>query len=96
MRARDRHQLPRERDGLPDQYTPRVAGYARGPMLDPIEVRESSWAWRNTRTYVVRAADGHDYRAVRVHSALGGKGSTFIGYWAVELLGVPLPLSEWE
>lgn len=79
-------QLPPIRDGLPEHhYTPRSAGYARGPMLIPELVTPSEWRWRNCRTYVIRNADGHDYRAVRVYS-----GGEMIGYWAVELLGVPL------
>lgn len=71
---------------LPRQYTPRVAGYARGPFLDPVLVTPSHWRWRNARTYVIRDRDGHDYRAVRVLSAE----REFVGYWAVELLGIPL------
>lgn len=76
---------------LPATYTPKVAGYARGPFLDPETVTPTEWRWRNARTYLVRHSDGHDYRAVRVTSE-----GVFIGYWAVELLGIPLPLSEWE
>lgn len=71
---------------LPRRYTPIVAGYARGPFLDPVLVTPSGWRWRNTRAYTVRHSDGHDYRAIRVHSEDGD----FLGYWAVELLGVPL------
>lgn len=76
---------------LPGRYTPLVAGYARGPFLDPVLVTPSGWRWRNTRAYTVRHSDGHDYRAIRVHSEDGD----FLGYWAVELLGVPLtPFDE--
>lgn len=86
-----RNRLPRRRDGLPERYTPIVAGYARGPLItSPDEVRPSSWAWRNARTYVVRH-EGHDYRALRLYAD-----GNLLGYWAVELLGVPLTLSEWE
>lgn len=76
---------------LPAHYTPKVAGYARGPFMEPVTVTPTEWRWRNARTYLVRHSDGHDYRAVRVTSD-----GAFIGYWAVELLGIPLPLSEWE
>lgn len=76
---------------LPAHYTPKVAGYARGPFMEPETVTPTEWCWRNARTYIVRHSDGHDYRAVRVTSE-----GAFIGYWAVELLGIPLPLSEWE
>lgn len=76
---------------LPAHYTPKVAGYARGPFMEPETVTPTEWRWRNARTYIVRHSDGHDYRAVRVTSE-----GVFIGYWAVELLGIPLPLSEWE
>jgi len=85
-------QTPPTRNGLPEHYTPRVAGHARGPMIvSPVETRASEWRWRNCRTYVIRALDGHDYRAVQVYSD-----GLMLGYWAVELLGVPLPLSGWE
>ncbi len=76
---------------LPPRYTPRVAGYARGPFLVPVEVTPSEWRWRNTRTAIVKAADGLNYRALRIH--VGGE---FVGWWAVELLGSLLPLNEWE
>lgn len=72
--------------GLPSRYAPRVAGYARGPWLDPATVTPSDWRWKAARTYTVEnAADGQTYRAIRVTSGLA-----FIGYWAVELLGTPL------
>lgn len=70
---------------LPTRYTPKVAGYARGPFLDPVRITPSGWRWHDVRTYVVRHSDGLDYRAVRVASE-----GAFIGYWAVELLGTPL------
>lgn len=79
------------RHSLPPHYSPRVAGYARGPFIDPVEVTPTSWRWRNTRSFIVRGQNGHDYRCIRVSSDHG-----FIGYWAVELLGIPLPLEEWE
>lgn len=60
-------------------------------ISEPVETRPSEWSWRSNRTYVVRAPDGHDYRAIAVYSD-----GAMIGYWAVELLGVPLPLAEWE
>lgn len=75
--------------GLPGAYTPKVAGYARGPFLDPQLVTPSEWRWRNTRTYIIQHSDGLDYRAVMVHSH-----GDFVGYWAVELLGLPLTLPE--
>lgn len=88
-----RNPLPQRRAELPERYRPIVAGYARGPLITaPDEVRPSEWRWRNARTYVVRHL-GHDYRAVRLYSVPDGAP---LGYWAVELLGVPLPLSEWE
>jgi hypothetical protein len=70
---------------LPSRYTPRVAGFARGPFLDPQTVTPSGWRWHDVRTYVVRHTDGRDYRAVRVTSE-----GALLGYWAVELLGTPL------
>ena len=73
---------------LPADARPRVAAYAHGPFLDPALVTPSAWKWRNARTYIVQHSDGHDYRAVRVTSLSG----EFLGYWAVELLGVPLTL----
>ncbi len=76
---------------LPAHYSPLVAGYARGPFVEPATVTPTDWRWRDTRTYIVRATDGHDYRCVRVTSE-----GVEIGYWAVELLGVPLPPREWE
>jgi len=76
---------------LPATYIPMVAGYARGPFIDPVTVTPTSWRWRNTRSFIVRASNGKDYRCVRVSSE-----GSFVGYWAVELLGMPLPLNEWE
>lgn len=76
---------------LPARYTPLVAGYARGPFMEPQTVTPTEWRWRNARTFIVRHSDGLDYRCVRVSSE-----GVFIGYWAVELLGTPLPLAEWE
>jgi hypothetical protein len=76
---------------LPGRYTPLVAGYARGPFLAPELVTPSGWRWRNTRAYTIRHSDGHDYRAVRVFSQ---PGHVFVGYWAVELLGLPLTIEE--
>lgn len=73
---------------LPGRYTPRAAGYARGPWLYPTLVTPTDWVWRGARTYVVRHTDGKDYRAIRVCSEDGD----FIGYWAVELLGTPLTI----
>jgi len=70
---------------LPPHHTPRVAAHAHGPFIDPELVTPTEWKWRNVRTYVVRAANGHDYRCIRVSA-----GGVQIGYWAVELLGVPL------
>lgn len=83
---------------LPPRYSPVVAGYARGPFLDPVTVTPSDWRWRNTRTAVVRDRDGHDYRAIRVYTAAlaGMRMTEFVGWWAVELLGVPLIPREWE
>lgn len=74
---------------LPARYTPRVAGYARGPFIEPAEVIPSEWRWRNARTYVIRDADGVNWRCVRVCS----EGEP-VGYWAVELLGLPLTIGS--
>lgn len=76
--------------GLPWKYTPRVAGYARGPFITPdpdglAAVTPTDWRWRNARTYIVRDAAGVDWRCLRVSSPLG-----VVGFWAVELLGTPL------
>lgn len=76
---------------LPHPYTPKVAGYAHGPFIEPALVTPTHWRWRNARTYIVKANTGQEYRCVRVSS-----GKEFCGYWAVELLGIPLPLDEWE
>lgn len=85
----DSKPLPRLRaSGLPRQYSPKVAGYARGPFLDPQLVTPSAWRWRNCRTYIIRHTDGQDYRAVRVLET--SHTPEFVGYWAVERLGVPL------
>jgi len=78
---------------LPARYTPRVAGYARGPFIEPAEVIPSEWRWRNARAYTIRDKDGVYWRCVRVFTDAG---AVFAGYWAVELLGVQLPLPEWE
>ena len=75
---------------LPPHYAPKVAGYARGPFIDPVIVTPTSWRWRNARSFIVRAPNGQDYRCVRVVSE-----GIFRGYWAVELLGIPLPLEDW-
>lgn len=75
---------------LPPRYSPKVAGNARGPFLEPTLITPSDWLWRNARTYVVRCAlDGLDYRALRVSV----DGQT-VGWWAVELLGTPLDALE--
>ena len=75
---------------LPARYSPKVAGHARGPFLEPTLITPSDWLWRNARTYVVRCAlDGLDYRALRVSV----NGQT-VGWWAVELLGTPLSALE--
>lgn len=86
-----RNRPPRQHAELPEHYTPIVAGYAAGPLItEPDEVRDSEWSWRSCRTYVVRW-EGHDYRAVRVYAAGPRRArGEMIGYWAVELLGVPL------
>ena len=76
---------------LPARYVPLVAGYARGPFIDPATVTPTDWRWHDARTYIVRGRDGLDYRCVRVASE-----GVYIGYWAVELLGKPLPPTEWE
>lgn len=72
---------------LPANYQPRVAGYVPGPFIEPVTVTPTHWRWRNARTYIIRGSNGHDYRCLRVSS-----GSDFVGYWAIELLGVPLPI----
>ena len=74
---------------LPAHYSPKVAGYARGPFLEPVLITPSDWLWRNARTYVVRHSDGLDYRALNVSV----DGQT-VGWWAVELLGTPLGALE--
>ena len=75
---------------LPPHYIPRVAGYARGPFMTG-RVMPSEWRWRNVRTYIVTSErDGLDYRCVLVTAD-----KTPVGYWAVEMLGTPLPLAEW-
>lgn len=76
---------------LPPHYTPRAAGYARGPFLDPRLVTPTDFKWREARTYIVENIDGLNYRAVRVMVD-----RHHYGWWAVELLGQPLPLTEWE
>ncbi len=89
---------------LPPRYTPRVAGYARGPFLNPVEVTPTGYRWRNARVFNVLADDGLHYRAIRVSTPrlilIGTKaeqrGTSFAGWWAVELLGTQLPLVEWE
>ena len=73
---------------LPAHYSPKVAGYARGPFLEPSLITPSDWLWRNARTYVVTHSDGLNYRALNVSV----DGET-IGWWAVELLGTPLDVS---
>jgi hypothetical protein len=76
---------------LPPHYTPRVAGYARGPFIEPAHVIPTDWRWRDAPTVVVIGADGQEFRCVPVHSA-----GALVGYWAVERLGVPLPPNEWK
>lgn len=77
---------------LPATYIPKVAGYARGPFVSGL-VTPSAWWWKNTRTVVVHnEADGLDYRAIRVLD--DARTPEFVGYWAVELLGVPLTLGD--
>lgn len=72
---------------LPPHYAPAVAGYARGPFLTPALITPSGWRWRNARTYTVQSADDMlIYRALRI--TVDGE---FVGWWAVELLGTPLP-----
>lgn len=74
--------------GLPGQYIPKVAGYARGSYVAGL-VTPSAWRWRNTRTVVVtNDTDGLNYRAIRVYDTR--RTPEFIGYWAIELLGTPL------
>jgi len=74
---------------LPPRHTPRSAAYAHGPFITPETVTPTEWQWRGMRTYVVRAASGHDYRCIRV--AADGRS---VGYWAVELLGAQLDIDE--
>lgn len=76
---------------LPPHYSPKVAGYARGPFIESDLVTPTSWRWRSARSFIVRAANGQDYRCVRVSSE-----GEFVGYWAVETLGILRPLTEWE
>ena len=78
--------------GLPSQYAPGVAGYARGPLLEPATITPSDWRWRRVRTAVVQdARDGLSYRAIGVTS-----NGDWWGWWAVERLGEPLTLPELE
>ena len=77
--------------GLPSPYSPKVAGYARGPFIEPALVTPTTWRWEGVPTFIIRSEDGHDYRCVRVASR-----SKFVGYWAVERLGEPLTLPELE
>lgn len=74
---------------LPARCLPRVAHFARGPFLDARLVTPSDFKWRNARTYVVENVDGLNYRAVRVTV-----NRHHYGWWAVELLGTPLPLGD--
>lgn len=75
---------------LPPHYAPKVAGYARGPFIDPVTVTPTNWRWRNARSFIVRDKSGQDYRCIRVFA--DGK---IVGYWAVEKLGKLLPLADW-
>jgi len=77
--------------GLPSHYSPRVAGYARGPFLDPQSITPTDFRWRNARTYIVEHKTGVRYRALRVMV-----GSHTFGWWAIERLGELLPLPEWD
>lgn len=72
--------------GLPPRYLPRVAGYARGPWIDPRLVTPTEFRWRNARTYILEDYDGVEWRCVRI-TVPGGHHA---GWWAVELLGLPL------
>jgi len=77
--------------GLPANYTPREAGYARGPFIDPALIMPTEFRWRTARTYIVDDKDGQRYRALRVMV-----GEHTFGWWAIERLGELLPLKEWE
>lgn len=77
--------------GLPSHYAPGIAGYARGPKLNPSTVTPSDWRWRRARTVVVEDLNGQRYRAIGVTSD-----GDWWGWWAVELLGEPLTLPELE
>lgn len=82
----------RPSSGLPARYSPLVAGYARGPFLNPRIVTPTSFRWRNARTYLIENADdGLNYRAVRVTV-----GRDHYGWWAIELLGTMLPAAEFD
>ena len=72
--------------GLPAGYSPRVAGYARGPWMDPQLVTPSELKWINVRTAVVRHSDGADYLCVRVFD----RSHNFVGWWAINMIGTPL------
>lgn len=75
--------IPREpASALPARYTPKAAGYARGPFLEPEIVEPSGWKWHDLRTFEITTKDGQRWRAVRVHS-----GREFIGYWGIEQVG---------
>lgn len=70
---------------LPRHYSPMVAGYARGPFIEPVTVTPTDWRWRNARSAIVRDRNGTDWRCIRVVSE-----GVIVGWWAVELLGIPL------
>jgi hypothetical protein len=78
--------IPAPVSGLPPRYLPRVAGYARGPFIEPRLVTPTDIAWRNARTYIVTSYEGIEYRCVRV-TAPGGH---HYGWWAVEVVGISL------
>lgn len=77
---------------LPRQYSPRVAGYAGGPFVNPTFVTPTDWTWRNARTFRVEDEDGIEYRCLRVYDAA----QQFVGYWVVELLGKPSLPTGWD
>jgi hypothetical protein len=43
--------------GLPGNYSPRIAGYARGPFLEPVLITPTDYRWRNARTYIVEVLE---------------------------------------
>lgn len=69
---------------FPSGYAPKAATFAAGPMIEPVNVAPCGVAFRKEPTYVVTDPAGVDYRCVEVTA-----NGVHVGFWAVELLGVP-------